>query len=53
MADKTVPNLSSMGLDLKLKDLGDGSFALVVRAYPNNPEARKAIRAQAKWRKAA
>jgi len=30
MADKTVPNLSSMGLDLKLKDLGDGSFALVV-----------------------
>jgi len=24
-----------------------------LRAYPNNPEARKAIKAQAKWRKAA
>lgn len=25
---------------------------LLLRAYPNNPAARKAINAQAKWRKA-
>jgi ubiquinone/menaquinone biosynthesis C-methylase UbiE len=31
----------------------DCSFDRVLRAYPNNPAARKAISAHAKWRKAA
>jgi site-specific DNA recombinase len=30
----------------------DGFSGASLRAYPNNPAARKAIRAQAKWRKA-
>jgi serine/threonine-protein kinase len=30
----------------------DSSADPFLRAYPNNPEARKAMRPQAKWRKA-
>ena len=51
------PDESIVGRECMVELIGVGRVKVLVakrslRAYPNNPAQRKAIKAQAKWRKA-
>ena len=47
-----TPAISRLDMQKSLERLVESNRVIVVSAYPNNPDARKAIKAQAKCKKA-